>query len=50
MAVTAVCAITVADLTYNRLHYWLVGLGEPRSPGTLAYGCLPQSGGARLRE
>jgi hypothetical protein len=27
MAVTAVCVITVADLTYNRLHYWLMGRG-----------------------
>jgi len=27
MAVTAACAITVADLTYNRVHYWLLGQG-----------------------
>jgi hypothetical protein len=27
MAVTAACTITVADLTYSRLHYWLVGQG-----------------------
>ena len=41
MAVTAVCAITVADLTYNRLHYWLVGLGAQvvRDPG---YGASPR--------
>ena len=24
MAVTAVCTITVANLTHNRLHYWLL--------------------------
>jgi hypothetical protein len=40
MAVTAVCVITVAVLTYNRLHYWLVGLGArlARDP---AFGASP---------
>lgn len=43
MAVTAVCAITAAGLTYNRLHYWLVGLGAriARDP---AYGASPDRG------
>ena len=40
MAVTAVCAITVAALTYNRLHYWLVGHGA-RLARDLAFGAYP---------
>lgn len=40
MAVTAVCAITAADLTYNRLHYWLVGQGA-RLARDLPYGASP---------
>jgi hypothetical protein len=43
MAVTAVCAITVADLTYNRLHYWLVGRGA-RLARDLAFGASPNVG------
>jgi hypothetical protein len=48
MAVAAVGAITVADLTYSRLHYWLAGQGV-RVTRDLAYGAAP-TGGRRLRE
>ena len=37
MAVTAVATITVANLMYNRLHYWLVGQGL-RQARDLAFG------------
>jgi ABC-type transport system involved in multi-copper enzyme maturation permease subunit len=40
MAVTAVGAITVAGLTYNRLHYWLVGQGASLARD-LAFGASP---------
>ena len=43
MAVTAVCVITVADLTYNRLHYWLLGRGT-RLARDLALGAYPNVG------
>ena len=43
MAVTAVGAITVANLTYNRLHYWLVGQGL-RLTRDLAFGANPNVG------
>ena len=43
MAVTAACAITVADLTYNRLHYWLVGQGL-RLTRDQALGATPNVG------
>ena len=32
MAVTAAVTITVANLTYNRLHYWLLGQGAQAGP------------------
>jgi hypothetical protein len=43
MAVTAVVTITVANLMYNRLHYWLVGQGlrQARDP---AFGAAPNVG------
>ncbi len=40
MAITAVCAITVADLTYSRLHYWLLGRAV-RLARDLALGAYP---------
>jgi hypothetical protein len=43
MAVTAVGVITVADLTYNRLHYWLVGQGTSLARD-LAFGAYPNVG------
>ena len=43
MAVTAVGAITAAGLTYNRLHYWLVGRGA-RLARDLAFGASPNVG------
>jgi hypothetical protein len=43
MAVTAVGTITVADLTYNRLHYWLVGQGA-QVTRDLAFGASPNIG------
>jgi hypothetical protein len=43
MAVTAVGTITVADLTYNRLHYWLVGRGA-QVTRDLAFGASPNVG------
>ncbi len=43
MAVTAACAIMAADLTYNRLHYWLLGRGT-RLARDLAFGAAPNVG------
>jgi hypothetical protein len=43
MAVTAICTITVANLTFNRLHYWLVGRGL-RLARDLAFGAQPNVG------
>jgi hypothetical protein len=43
MAVTAVCAITVGDLTYNRLHYWLLSQGTQLAHD-LAFGASPNIG------
>jgi hypothetical protein len=43
MAVTAVCVITVGDLTYSRLHYWLVGQGTWLARD-LAFGASPDVG------
>jgi hypothetical protein len=43
MAVTALVAITFLNGAYNRLHYWLVGLGLRRAPD-LALGRLANVG------
>jgi hypothetical protein len=43
MAVTAVCTITVANLTYNRLHYWLLGQGTELARDQ-AFGSAPNVG------
>jgi hypothetical protein len=43
MAVTAVCTITVANLTYNRLHYWLLGQGTELARDQ-AFGAAPNVG------
>ena len=43
MAVTAVCVIAVANLTYNRLHYWLLGQGTQLARD-LALGAYPNVG------
>jgi hypothetical protein len=43
MAVTAVCVITAANLSYNRLHYWLVGRGTQLARD-LAFGASPNVG------
>ena len=43
MAVTAACAITVANLTYNRLHYWLLGQGTELTRDQ-AFGAAPNVG------
>lgn len=40
MAVTGVCAITAAYLTYHWLHYWLLGQGT-RLARDLAFGARP---------
>lgn len=54
MAVTAACTITVADLTYNRLHYWLVDRGV-RLARDLAFGAngnvgIPSTGPLYIHE
>ena len=43
MAVTAACTITVANLTYNRLHYWLLGQGTELTRDQ-AFGAAPNVG------
>jgi hypothetical protein len=43
MAVTAACVITVANLTYSRVHYWLLGQGT-RLARDLALGAGPNVG------
>ena len=43
MAVTAACAITVANLTFNRLHYWLLGQGTLLARDQ-AFGAAPNVG------
>jgi hypothetical protein len=54
MAVAAACAITVSGLTYNRLHYWLVGQGL-RVTRDLAFGAngnvgIPTTGPIDIHE
>ena len=59
MAVTAVCVITAANLTYDRLHYWLVSrcallardlaLGSYPNVGASSSGVLVLREPARLR-
>ena len=43
MAVTAAVTITVANLTYNRLHYWLLGQGTELARDQ-AFGAAPNVG------
>lgn len=43
MAVTAAATITVADLAFSRLHYWLVAQGAPLVRD-LAFGAAPNVG------
>ena len=43
MAVTAVCTITVASLTLNRLYHWLVGQGTELAKDQ-AFGAAPNVG------
>ena len=43
MAVTAAVTITVANLTYNRLHYWLLGQGA-KVARDQAFGAAPNVG------
>ena len=45
MAATAVVAITAADLTYNRLHYWLLGRWTLVARDQ-AFGAYPNVGGS----
>ncbi len=54
MAVTAVATITVANLMYNRLHYWLLGQGL-RQVRDLAFGAngnvgIPSAGPIDIHE